>query len=115
MVMEEIARFHALGYHYLKSYPGKSISHNFIYLFILKKYFFSGGTDEGRKKNEVFVTDFVYANPVKLLIFCGKSGKQICKKNLLGPYPGGGDEGNEPRQHHAADGVLHTGREKKGQ
>ena len=47
----------------------------YLFIYFLKNIFFSGGTDEGRKKNEVFVTDFVYANPVKLLFFCGKSGK----------------------------------------
>ncbi len=43
VALEEIARFHALGYVYMKTYPG--------------------GLDKAHADNEVFLTDYVYVKP----------------------------------------------------
>ncbi len=42
LALEEVAHFHALGYHYIKSYPG--------------------GINEGLEKNRTFITDYIVAS-----------------------------------------------------
>ncbi len=54
VALEELARFHSLGYVYLKSYPN--------------------GLEEGRRKNEVFITDYMTAETA--------SGAQVLFKRL---------------------------------